>query len=79
MTAKQNDDSAIFMPYDIRTALGVPKHGKLDFCVDKAGCWAKLCWYVGSPDPAVHIPAWIAIVGIVLAIVGLIVGVMSVV
>ncbi|RYE56999.1 MAG: hypothetical protein EOP18_03405 [Rhizobiaceae bacterium] len=65
-------DDAIFMPYDIRERLGAAKGGQLDFSLHKVGLWGLLRWYVRTPDPAVYIPAWIAVVGLALAIVGLV-------
>lgn len=65
-------DDAIFMPYDIRERLGITKGGELDFSLRKIGLWGLLRWYVRSPDPAVSIPAWIAVIGLALAIVGLV-------
>ena len=65
-------DDAIFMPYDIRERLGITKGGELDFSLRKIGLWGSLRWYVRSPDPAVSIPAWIAVIGLALAIVGLV-------
>lgn len=65
-------DGAIFMPYDIRERLGVAKGGELDFSLRKVGLWGLLRWYVRSPDPAVSIPAWIAVIGLALAIVGIV-------
>jgi len=68
---------AIFMPFDIREALGIAKDGKLDFTINKVGTLGKLRWYVGSIDPAVSIPARIAVAGLALAIFGLGVGFLS--
>lgn len=65
-------DDAIFMPYDIRELLGIAKGGELDFSLRKVGLWGLLRWYVRSPDPAVSIPAWIAVIGLALAIVGIV-------
>jgi hypothetical protein len=70
---------AIFMPYDIRKALNVEKGGELDFSIEKVGWFGKLGWYVNSIDPAVYIPAWIAVVGFVLAIIGLGIGILPLV
>jgi hypothetical protein len=64
-------DNAIFMPYDIRERLGVAKGGELDFTLRRVTFWGLLRWYVRSPDPAVFIPAWIAVIGLALAIAGL--------
>lgn len=66
------DPEHIFMPFDIRQALGVDKGAPLNFSIRPAGSWGKLRWYLGSPDPAVHLPAWLAIVGLVLAVIGLV-------
>jgi hypothetical protein len=63
---------AIFMPYDIRERLGVDKGGQLDFSLRRAGLWGLLRWYVRSPDPAVYIPAWIAVIGLALAALGIV-------
>ncbi|WNO54114.1 hypothetical protein [Stakelama saccharophila] len=70
-------DDAIFMPYDIRERLGVAKGGELDFSLRKVRLWGLLRWYVGSPDPAVSIPARIAVIGLALAIVGLVLAAFS--
>jgi hypothetical protein len=65
---------AIFMPYDIREALNVDKGGSLDFSIKKVWWLGRLLWYVNSIDPAVHVPAWIAVTGLVLALIGLGIG-----
>jgi hypothetical protein len=65
------DPEKIFMPFDIRQALGVDKGGPLTFTIRPVGLWGKLRWYLGSPDPAVHLPAWLAIIGLMLAVLGL--------
>lgn len=66
------DSEHIFMPFDIRQALGVNKGAMLHFSIRSAGLWGKLRWYLDSPNPAVHLPAWLAIIGLVLAIIGLV-------
>ena len=73
-----DDESAIFMPYDIRKALKVEKGSTLNFTIHKVKPWGKLCWYVDSPDPAVHVPAWIAIGGLILAVASIIIGIISI-
>ncbi|WP_299739108.1 hypothetical protein [uncultured Roseobacter sp.] len=70
-------DDAIFMPYDIRTALGVKKGGDLEFSISPENWYGKLRWYLGTPDPAVHIPAWIALIALVLSVLGLVLGGLS--
>lgn len=69
-----DDAGAIFMPYDIRTALKVDKSEELNFSITKLGRFGKLCWYLNSIDPAVHVPAWIAVFGLILAFIGLFIG-----
>lgn len=73
-----DNDKAIFMPYDIRKALDLEKGSKLNFAIHKVTPWGKLCWYLGSPDPAVHVPAWIAVGGLILAIASIIIGIVSI-
>jgi len=65
-----NDDSAIFMPYDIREALGADKGGVLAFTVQEVGLFGKIRWLLKTPDPAVHVPAWMAVISVVLGAVG---------
>jgi len=67
-----SDREKIFMPFDIREALGVEKGAPLTFSIRPAGLWGKLRWYLGSPDPAVHLPAWLTIIGLALAVIGLV-------
>ena len=66
------DPEHIFMPFDIRLALGIDKGSLLHFSIHPAGLWGKLRWYLGSPDPAVHLPAWLTIVGMMLTVFGLV-------
>lgn len=68
-------EDAVFMPYDIRTMLDVSKGGNLNFSIRRVRFLGRLLWYINSPDPAVHIPAWIAVIGLVLAIVGVVAGI----
>jgi hypothetical protein len=70
-----DDAKAIFMPYDIRTELGVERGGQLDFTIKKVGWIGKVCWYLRTPDPAVHVPAWLALVSVILGALGLAVSV----
>jgi hypothetical protein len=43
------DDKNIYMPFDIRTALGVDKNGTLDFEVVEVGWTGKLRWWRTIP------------------------------
>ena len=62
------------MPFDIRQMLGVEIGKKLDFSIEKASLFCKLRWYVTAPDPAVHVPAWIALIGTAVGIAGILIG-----
>lgn len=61
-----DDGTAIFIPYDIREALGVDKGGDLEFTIQKVGWWGKICWLITTPDPAVHVPALLALISVCL-------------
>ena len=65
-----DDESAIFMPYDIRESLGVNKGGNLEFSVRKIRWYGKICWLLRTPDPAVHVPAWLALISVCLGVFG---------
>lgn len=67
------DDSAIFMPYDIRAALGVAKNAELEFSINKVGWLGTLHWLLKTPDPAVHLPAWLALISVLLGVLGVLI------
>eukprot|EP00581_Thalassiosira_minuscula_P023235 CAMPEP_0184427976 /NCGR_PEP_ID=MMETSP0738-20130409/196957_1 /TAXON_ID=385413 /ORGANISM="Thalassiosira miniscula, Strain CCMP1093" /LENGTH=68 /DNA_ID=CAMNT_0026791731 /DNA_START=58 /DNA_END=264 /DNA_ORIENTATION=+ len=58
------------MPYDIRGALDADKGKALNFTVQKVGPLGKLKWLLNTPDPAVHVPAWLALVSVFLGVAG---------
>nr|WP_321461175.1 hypothetical protein [uncultured Cohaesibacter sp.] len=62
--------TAIYMPYDIRDALCVEKDGFLEFTIQKVGWVGKICWLLTTLDPAVRIPAWLALLSICLGVLG---------
>lgn len=66
-----DDASAIFMPYDIREALGVDKGRNLNFTIKKVGCLGKIWWLLSTPDPAVHVPARLALISVLLGAIGI--------
>ena len=72
-----DDDTAIFMPYDIRKALGADKGADLEFAVQKTGWCGKVCWLLGTPDPAVHVPAWLALISVCLGALGVVIAICS--
>ena len=67
-----DDDTAIFIPYDVRKGLGAVKGAQLNFSIQKVGWIGKLSWLLGSPDPAIHMPSWIAILSVALGALGVI-------
>ncbi|AMJ60954.1 hypothetical protein [Bosea sp. PAMC 26642] len=68
------DQNLILMDYDVRAELGVSKGQKIELIIERAGLLGKLRWYLGNADPAVHIPAWIAIWSLFLGIAGIAIG-----
>jgi len=65
-----DDHSAIFMPYDIRDALGADKGSDLNFTIQKVGWFGKILWLLKTPDPAVHVPSWLALASVCLGALG---------
>ena len=65
-----DDDTAIFMPYDIREALGVEKGAELEFLIEEVFWFSKILWLLKSRDPAVHVPAWLALASVLLGALG---------
>lgn len=68
-----DDEDAIYIPFDIRYDLGVQKNDFLEFKIGKIGWIKKLWWYLNTKDPAVYIPAWIAVFSVVLGILSLVI------
>jgi hypothetical protein len=60
--------------YDIRTALGVKKGGHIEFTVQKVRWLGRVCWLLKTPDPAVSLPAWLAVISVLLGVVGIVLG-----
>lgn len=71
------DRDAIFMGYDTREALGLKPGEKGSFSFRRLGILGKLCWYLKTPDPAVHLPAWLSLLSVVLGLLGVVLGVIS--
>lgn len=72
-----DDDSAIYMAFDTRQALGVEKNQPLNFELKALSWFGKLLWYVRTPDPRIYIPAWLAIWSVGLGVIGIVLGVIS--
>lgn len=65
-----DDDTSIFMPHDIRKALGVSKGGELEFSVQKVSRIKRVLWLIETPDPAVYLPALLAVISVFLGGIG---------
>lgn len=72
-----DDESAIYMDFDARQALGIEKGAQLNFRLRKLGCLGKLCWYLKAPDPRIYIPAWLAACSVGLGLIGVILGIIA--
>ena len=77
MLLGHDDDSAIYMAFDTRQALGVEKNEPLNFELKALGWFGKMLWYVRTPDPRIYIPAWLAIWSVGLGVIGIVLGVIS--
>ena len=71
------DDTAIYMAFDSRQTLGVEKNERLNFELKALGWFAKVCWYLRTPDPRIYIPAWLAVWSVGLGVIGIALGVIS--
>ncbi|AMJ61064.1 hypothetical protein [Bosea sp. PAMC 26642] len=67
------------LDYEVRTELGVSKGQKIELVIERAGLAGKLRWYFGNADPAIHIPAWIAVWSMFLGIAGIAIGLFALV
>ncbi len=51
----------IQMDFDTRQALGVEPGETIDLETSKASLPGRMCWYWSAADPAIRIPAWLAV------------------
>jgi hypothetical protein len=72
-----DDDTAIFMPYDIREALGADKGAEFEFTIQKVGWFGTVRWLLETQDPAVHVPAWLALISVCLGVFGVAIAIWS--
>ena len=72
-----DDDSAIYMAFDARQALGVDKSERLNFDLRALGWLGKMRWYLRTPDPRIYIPAWLAVWSVGLGAIGIVLGAIS--
>ena len=65
------EENKISIDYDLREALGVKLDTKQSFKIRNVSAVEKLCWYLNVPDPYIHVPARIAVLALVLAVLSL--------
>lgn len=63
-----DEEDNIYIPLDIRNDFKVYVGEDINIKLSKVGVVGKLQWYLKAKDPAIYIPAWIAIVGLTLAL-----------
>lgn len=69
--------NAIFLPYDVRSALKVEEGTSYNFQIAKVGWLGTIRWWLCSKDPAVRIPAWLAVWSVGLGAASLIIAIWS--
>lgn len=79
-----NDKGTIWINTDGRSDLGLKVKDTREFTIVKLNWWGRIKWYCTAKDPAIHVPAWLAIIslglgalGAILGIIGIILGVIS--
>ncbi|MRX33202.1 hypothetical protein [Aminobacter sp. MDW-2] len=70
-------EEEIWMDFDLRNRFGVKADDKIEITVSSAGPLDKLWWYLSAADPAVRIPAWLALWSVFLGAAGVVLGVIS--
>ncbi|WP_421871910.1 hypothetical protein [Nitratireductor rhodophyticola] len=71
----RNKDAVIVMDEFVRRKLGVRARSKIDSNnIRKAKRWEKLTWYLEATNPAVHVPAWVAVISLGLGALSVLLG-----
>ncbi|WP_027037087.1 hypothetical protein [Mesorhizobium ciceri] len=73
----EDEDDKILLDIDQRADLGAVEGGSIDLTLTRVGFCGRVRWYLSVPDPAVHVPAWLAMWSVALGALGLILGAMS--
>ncbi|MES0028026.1 hypothetical protein [Mesorhizobium sp. M0040] len=73
----EDEVDKILLDIDQRADLGVVEGGSIDLALTRVGFCGRVRWYLSVPDPAVHVPAWLAVWSVALGALGLILGAMS--
>lgn len=72
-------DDILQLDYDLRRRLSVNVDECVELCVEKLGWLGTICWYVTVKDPVVRISARLAVISVALGLVGLFLGIISLV
>lgn len=75
----EGDSDRILLDLDQRNDLGVRENDKLEAELTLVGFPGRVRWYLSSPDPAVHVPAWLAFWSVILGGLGFALGIVSIV
>lgn len=66
-------DAVIQMDEFIRRRLGVSVNDQIDRCgIRRAKPLERVLWYLQATNPAVHVPAWLAVISIGLGVVSIV-------
>lgn len=73
-------DSVIVMDEFVRRRLGVDRASQIDSKnIRRATRWEKLTWYLEATNPAVHVPAWVAVISLALGTLSVMLGIAGIV
>ncbi len=76
----RNEDPVVVMDEFVRRRLGVKARSKIDSdSIRKASRWEKLTWYLEATNPAVHVPAQVAVISLGLGALSVLLGVVGVI
>ncbi|EKF39862.1 hypothetical protein NA8A_23799 [Nitratireductor indicus C115] len=73
----EEEDDKILLDIDQRADLSVDENGSIELTLTRVGFCGRVRWYLSVPDPAVHVPAWLAVWSVALGALGLILGSIS--
>jgi hypothetical protein len=70
----EDETDKILLDIDQRADLGVVEDRSIELKLTQLGFCGRVRWYLSVPDPAVHVPAWLAAWSVALGALGLILG-----
>lgn len=73
----EDEPDKILLDIDQRSDLGVAENSPVELQLTQVGFCGRVRWYLSVPDPAVHVPAWLAVWSVALSTIGLILAVIS--